>query len=68
MSLETIDIFSEHVHEYESSIIHLITIKAKIVNGKPKAKEHAKLIWLKREPKFIGLGTGRQTCRSLAVK
>lgn len=47
--IETIDIFNEHVHEYESSIIHLITIKAKIVNGKPKAKEHAKLIWLKKE-------------------
>lgn len=48
-TIETYDIFNEHTHEYESSIIHLITIKAKIMNGSPKATEHAKLIWLKKE-------------------
>src|SRR5690554_5152364 len=48
-NIETFDIFNEHIQEYESSIIHLVTIKAKIVSGSPQATEHAKLIWLKKE-------------------
>lgn len=47
--IETDDIFTESTHEYESSIVHLITIKAKIISGVPQATEHAKLIWLKKE-------------------
>lgn len=47
-TIETYDIFNEHTHEYESFIIHLITIKAKVISGTPKATEHAKLIWLKK--------------------
>lgn len=48
-NIETFDIFHEHIHEYETFIIHLITIKANILRGTPQATEHAKLIWLKRE-------------------
>lgn len=48
-TIETYDIFNEHTHDYESFIIHLITIKAKVISGTPKATEHAKLIWLKKE-------------------
>ena len=37
------------MHEYDSAIIYLITIKSKIIEGTPTATEHSKLIWLKRE-------------------
>jgi len=48
--IETSDeIFNDNTHEYESFIINLLSIKAKIVDGTPTAKEHSKLIWLKRE-------------------
>ena len=42
-------IFHTHVHEYETFIIELICVKATIVEGSPEPKEHAKLIWLKKE-------------------
>ncbi|MCM3719462.1 (deoxy)nucleoside triphosphate pyrophosphohydrolase [Fictibacillus phosphorivorans] len=48
-SIETIDLFNEHTHEYETFNINLIAIKSKITKGIPKANEHSKLIWLKRE-------------------
>lgn len=47
--IETFDIFNEHTHEYESSIVHLITIRAKVISGTPQATEHATLIWLNKE-------------------
>ncbi|GAE32779.1 mutator MutT protein [Halalkalibacter hemicellulosilyticusJCM 9152] len=47
--IETLDVFNDHTHEYETFIINLISIKAKIVGGTPLASEHSKLIWLKRE-------------------
>jgi len=43
------EIFNDNTHEYESFIINLLSIKAKIIDGTPTAKEHSKLIWLKRE-------------------
>lgn len=43
------EIFNEHSHEYESFIIHLVAIKATLLNGSPIVSEHSKLIWLKRE-------------------
>lgn len=48
-SIETIELFNEHTHEYETFIINLIAIKCKITEGIPEAREHSKLIWLKRE-------------------
>ncbi|WAA08969.1 (deoxy)nucleoside triphosphate pyrophosphohydrolase [Fervidibacillus albus] len=33
-------------HEYPSIIVNLLTYKAKIIDGKPKAKEHAELKWV----------------------
>lgn len=48
-SIETTEFFNEHTHEYETFFINLIAIKSKITEGIPKANEHSKLIWLKRE-------------------
>lgn len=47
--IETADIFHDNIHEYESVIINLISIKCRIVEGMPAPTEHSKLIWLKRE-------------------
>ena len=41
--------FNENTHEYESFIVNLITVKCDLIEGTPKAQEHSKLIWLKRE-------------------
>ncbi|MFI8684698.1 (deoxy)nucleoside triphosphate pyrophosphohydrolase [Rossellomorea sp. NPDC077527] len=46
--IETGDIFNQNTHEYASFFIHLISIRAKIVEGTPNPSEHSKLIWLKR--------------------
>lgn len=43
------EVFNENTHEYETFIIHLISIKCRIVEGTPTPSEHSKLIWLKRE-------------------
>lgn len=43
------EIFNDNTHEYEAFIINLLSIKAKIAHGTPIAREHSKLIWLKRE-------------------
>lgn len=43
------EVFNENVHEYETFIINLISIKCKVVEGSPTPSEHSKLIWLKRE-------------------
>jgi 8-oxo-dGTP diphosphatase len=45
----TKEIFNDNIHEYESFIINLISIKCKVIEGTPTAREHSKLIWLKRE-------------------
>lgn len=41
--------FNYNEHEYDSFIIHLTVVKCKLVEGTPIAKEHDKLIWLKKE-------------------
>jgi 8-oxo-dGTP diphosphatase len=33
-------------HEYPSVIVNLLTYKAEIINGVPKAKEHSELKWV----------------------
>ncbi|GGP10141.1 (deoxy)nucleoside triphosphate pyrophosphohydrolase [Oceanobacillus neutriphilus] len=43
------EVFHENVHEYDTFIIQLIAIKAKLVQGVPQKNEHAQLIWLQRE-------------------
>ncbi|MGP7817394.1 (deoxy)nucleoside triphosphate pyrophosphohydrolase [Niallia sp. 01092] len=48
-SIKATELFHENTHEYDTFIITLICIKAKIVEGTPTASEHSKLIWLKRE-------------------
>lgn len=42
-------VFHKNTHEYETFIIELIAMKARIIEGTPIVSEHAKLIWLKRE-------------------
>ncbi|SIS60053.1 (deoxy)nucleoside triphosphate pyrophosphohydrolase [Salimicrobium flavidum] len=43
------DVFNRNVHEYDAFIIELIALKATLQAGTPEPKEHARLIWLKRE-------------------
>ncbi|MBI0581255.1 (deoxy)nucleoside triphosphate pyrophosphohydrolase [Neobacillus cucumis] len=43
------EVFNENIHEYETFIINLISIKCKVIEGTPTKSEHSKLIWLKRE-------------------
>ena len=43
------EVFNENIHEYETFIINLISIKCTVVEGTPTPSEHSKLIWLKRE-------------------
>ncbi|GIO22145.1 (deoxy)nucleoside triphosphate pyrophosphohydrolase [Oceanobacillus sp. J11TS1] len=43
------EVFHENVHEYETFIIQLIAIKAKLIRGVPQKSEHAQLVWLQRE-------------------
>lgn len=43
------ELFHKNTHEYDTFIINLICIKCTIIEGTPTAKEHSKLIWLKRE-------------------
>ncbi|KMY51390.1 (deoxy)nucleoside triphosphate pyrophosphohydrolase [Peribacillus loiseleuriae] len=47
--IETIDLFNDHTHEYETFIINLLSIKCKIKEGTPIPTEHSTFIWLKRE-------------------
>lgn len=43
------EVFHENIHEYDTFIIQLITIKAKLIQGIPQKREHAQLVWLQRE-------------------
>ncbi|MBM7580977.1 (deoxy)nucleoside triphosphate pyrophosphohydrolase [Jeotgalibacillus terrae] len=47
--IKAYDIINENIHEYDSFIIELISLKAELVEGTPVATEHAKLIWMPRE-------------------
>ena len=48
-TVKATDIFDENTHEYEKIIVNLIGIKCKLIQGEPIAKEHSKLIYLKKE-------------------
>ncbi|MDQ0233111.1 (deoxy)nucleoside triphosphate pyrophosphohydrolase [Metabacillus malikii] len=48
-TVETVDLFNDNTHEYDTFIINLISIKCRIVAGTPTPSEHSTLIWLKRE-------------------
>ncbi len=43
------EIFNNNTYEYDAFIIHLLSIKCRILEGTPINSEHSKLIWLKRE-------------------
>ena len=43
-TIEFIEIFNDNTYEYDEIIVNLVTIKCKLIDGIPKAKEHAKLI------------------------
>lgn len=43
------EVFNENIHEYDTFIINLISIKSKVIEGAPTPSEHSKLIWLERE-------------------
>nr|WP_208404423.1 8-oxo-dGTP diphosphatase MutT [Saccharococcus thermophilus] len=45
-TIEVYEKVEEVHHEYPSVIVNLLTYKAKIVEGEPKAKEHAELKWM----------------------
>lgn len=47
--IEALEVFNDNTHEYEKAIINLICIRCSLVKGIPEAKEHSKIIWLKRE-------------------
>jgi len=47
--IETGEVFSENVHEYEKYTIQLVAIKAKLIEGTPLPSEHSKVIWVARE-------------------
>lgn len=42
-------VFNNNIHEYDTFIVNLITVKCKLISDTPTANEHSKLIWLKRE-------------------
>jgi 8-oxo-dGTP diphosphatase len=47
--IEPEELHNEHVHEYETFIIQLISMRCRLVEGTPIPTEHSKLLWLKRE-------------------
>jgi len=47
--IETKEVFSENVHEYEKYTIQLIAIKVNLIEGTPLPSEHSKVIWMARE-------------------
>ena len=54
-------VFHDHIHKYDTFTINLASIKCKIVEGSPTAKEHSAIIWLKRE-NLESLKWAPQTC------
>lgn len=43
------EIFNNTIHEYDTFIINLLSIKCKVIEGVPTPNEHSKLIWMKKE-------------------
>ncbi|MEQ8198881.1 MAG: (deoxy)nucleoside triphosphate pyrophosphohydrolase [Clostridiaceae bacterium] len=48
-NVEFIEVFNNNTHEYDKFIVNLVTVKCRLISGTPKASEHSKIIWLKRE-------------------
>ncbi|MDO5011587.1 (deoxy)nucleoside triphosphate pyrophosphohydrolase [Intestinibacter bartlettii] len=48
-SVKATEIIGENTHEYENIIVNLTALKCVLVEGKPVADEHSKLIYLKKE-------------------
>lgn len=48
-TVKAVDEFDQNTHEYEKVIVNLIGIKCKLVEGTPVAREHSKLVYLKKE-------------------
>jgi len=48
-TIDELELFHEHTHDYGALIVQLVAIKCRIVEGHPVSTEHAKVIWLKRE-------------------
>ncbi|MDG5790140.1 (deoxy)nucleoside triphosphate pyrophosphohydrolase [Evansella sp. AB-P1] len=44
-TIEVFELIEDVVHEYPKVFVNLLTFKARIVDGKPTAKEHSKLEW-----------------------
>ncbi len=44
-TIEVYELIEDIVHYYPNITVNLLTYKAKIINGEPRAKEHAKLEW-----------------------
>lgn len=47
--VEVREVVHEHTHEYELFFVHLICMYARIIDGVPEPKEHAKIIWLPKD-------------------
>lgn len=48
-TIRFIDVFNDNTHEYDKFIVNLTTSRCKLIEGKPTANEHDKLIWLPKE-------------------
>ncbi|SHE32556.1 (deoxy)nucleoside triphosphate pyrophosphohydrolase [Clostridium fallax] len=48
-SVEFKSIFNDNSYDYGNFIVNLVTVKCNLIEGTPKAHEHSKLLWLKRE-------------------
>lgn len=47
--VKAFDEFDENTHEYEKVVVNLVGIKCKLIEGTPKAGEHSKLVYLRKE-------------------
>ncbi|MEK3934684.1 (deoxy)nucleoside triphosphate pyrophosphohydrolase [Sporosarcina sp. FSL W7-1349] len=47
--IEVLEFVDDTTHEYEKVIVRLETFMARVIEGTPEAKEHAKLLWVSRE-------------------
>jgi 8-oxo-dGTP diphosphatase len=47
--IKFISIHNENRHEYDEFIVNLITTNCELIDGSPRAREHAAVLWLKAE-------------------
>ena len=45
-TIEVLDFITEVQHPYPNILVHLLTYEARIIDGIPQAKEHARLEWI----------------------